>query len=64
MKEYLSIIKNKISAGFSSKFVHILREENNKENYLAKAASIEYTDVTNQVLSFVQYSPTIDKIEI
>ena len=31
---------------------------------MAKTSSIEYTDVVNQVLSFVQYSPAIDKVEV
>jgi len=31
---------------------------------LAKATSAEYTNVTSQVLSFVQYSPAIDKVEV
>jgi len=31
---------------------------------LAKVASVGYTDVPSQVLSFVQYSPAIDKVEV
>ena len=31
---------------------------------MAKATSVEWMVVTNQVLSFVQYSLTIDKVEV
>jgi len=31
---------------------------------LAKAALAEYKDVPSQVLSFIQYSPVIDKVEV
>ena len=64
MKEYLSMVKSKVSEEFSVKFVQIPREENEQVNRLAKATSVEYTDVTNQVLSFIQYSPTIDKVKV
>ena len=33
-------------------------------NCLAEAASTEYIDLVDQVLSFVQYSPIIDKVEV
>ena len=64
MKEYLSMIKDKKSEGFSTKFIQILREENKQADCLAKVASIEYIDITSQVLSFVQYSLAIDKVEV
>ena len=64
MKEYLSMVKNKMGEEFSIKFVQIPREENEQANRLAKAASIEYMDVPSQVLSFIQYSPAIDKVEV
>ena len=47
MKEYLSMVKGKISKGFSAKFLQIPREENEQVDRLAKAASIEYIDVTS-----------------
>ena len=64
MKEYLSVVKSKMSKGFSTKFVQIPREENERVDHLAKAAFAEYTNATNQVLSFVQYAPAIDKLEV
>lgn len=39
-------------------------ERNEKANRLAKAASTEYANTTNKVLSFVQYAPAIDKLEV
>ena len=64
MKEYLSMVKSKMGEEFSVKFVQIPREENEKANRLAKTASAECIDIPNQVLSFIQYSPAIDKVEI
>jgi len=64
MKEYLSMVKSKISEEFLVKFIQIPWEENEQEDLLAKAASIKYTNITNQVLSFIQYSPNIDKMEV
>ena len=64
MKKYLTMIKSKMSEKFSIKFVQIPREENEQANHLAKAASVKYTDVTSQVLSFIQYSLAIDKVEV
>ena len=53
-----------MSKEFSTKFVQIPREENEQVDYLTKVASAKYTDITNQVLSFIQYSPAIDKVEV
>lgn len=53
MREYLSMIKRKVSEGLLANFVQIPREENEQANCLAKAASTECMVVTNQVLSFV-----------
>ena len=47
MKEYLSMVKGKMSKGFLAKFLQILREDNEQVDLLAKAASTEYTDVTS-----------------
>ena len=64
MREYLSMIKGKMSEGLLAKFVQILKEENEQADRLAKAAFVECMVITNQVLPFVQYSPTIDKVEV
>ena len=39
--------KDKMSEGFLAKFIQIPREENEQVDHLAKATSIEYTNVTN-----------------
>ena len=64
MKEYLSMVEDKMSGEFSAKFMQVPREENEQADRLAKVASTEYMDVTNQMLSFIQYSPAIDKVEV
>ena len=64
MKEYLNMVKRKVSWGLSAKFVQIPRKENKQVDRLAKVASAEYMDVICHVLSFVQYSPAIDKVEV
>ena len=64
MKEYLSMIKGNINKGLLAKFMQILRENNEQVECLAKAAFAKCMVVTNQVLSFVQYSPTIDEVEV
>ena len=45
MKEYLSMVKERVSKKFLAKFVTIPREENEKTNRLAKVASAEHMDV-------------------
>ena len=54
-KKYLEEGKGQIGS------LQILREENECADRLAKAASIEYMLVPNQVLSFVQISSLIDE---
>ena len=48
MKEYLNMVKERVSQKFMAKFVQILREENEQADRL----------------SFVQYSPVINKIGV
>ena len=52
MKRYLEEVKNRIS-NIEIRFVQILREENDRADRLAKAASAEFMLVPKQVLSFV-----------
>lgn len=47
MKKYLHMVKDKMSKGFSAKFVQIQREENKHVDRLAKAASTEHMNATN-----------------
>ena len=64
MKEYLSMVKERVSQKFLAKFVQIPREENEQANHLAKVASTKHMVINGQVLSFVQYSAAIDKIDV
>ena len=59
MKKYLEEVKSQIS-GLEVKFVQIPREENECADRLAKVASVEFTNASKQVLSFVQISLLID----
>ena len=45
MKEYLSMVKSKMSEEFLVKFVQIPKEENDQVDRLAKAAFVEYMDI-------------------
>ena len=59
MKKYLEEVKSQIS-GLEVKFVQIPREENECANRLTKAASAEFVNAFEQVLSFIQTSLLID----
>ena len=47
-----------------SKIVQIPRGENEQSDRLAKAASVEYMIIPNNVLLFVQLSPLIDSVDV
>ena len=64
MKEYLSIVKGRVSQKLLAKFMQIPREENDQAVRLPKTASAEHMVIASQVLSFAQYSPAIDKIDL
>ena len=59
MKKYLEEVKSRIS-GLKVKFVQIPREENKCADRLAKVASAEFMNASEQVLSFIQTSSLID----
>ena len=59
MKKYLQEVKSRISS-LEVKFVQIPREENECADHFAKAASTEFMNASEQVLSFVQTSSLID----
>ena len=59
MKKYLDKVKNQINS-LEVKFVQIPKEENECADCLAKAASVEFMNASEQVLSFVQTSSLID----
>ena len=59
MKKYLEEVKNRIDS-LEVKFIQIPREENERTDRLAKAASAEFMIPSEQVLSFVQISSLIN----
>ena len=59
MKRYLEEVKNRTSS-LQVRFIQIPRAENECADRLAKAASVEFMLVPEQVLSFVQISSLID----
>ena len=59
MKKYLEEVKSRTSS-LEVKFVQIPREENECVDRLTKAASAEFMNASEQVLSFVQTSSLID----
>ena len=59
MKKYPEEVKSRIS-GLEVKFIQIPREENECVDRLAKTASAEFMNASEQVLSFVQTSSLID----
>ena len=59
MKRYLDQVKARID-NLKARVVQIPREENERADRLAKAASAEHMVIPGNVLSFVQLSPLID----
>ena len=59
MKRYLEEVKYRIS-NLEVEFIQIPREENECPDHLAKATSVEFMLVPEQVLSFIQISSLID----
>ena len=63
MKKYLEQVKRRVD-DLQAKIVQIPRGENKQVDRLAKAASAEHMIIPNKVLSFVQFSPLIDPIDV
>ena len=47
-----------------AKIVQIPRSENEQVDHLAKAISIKHTIIPGKVLSFIQFSPLIDSVDL
>ena len=47
-----------------AKIVQIPRRENEQADHLAKAALAEHIIIPDKVLSFIQFSPLIDPIDV
>ena len=63
MKKYLEQVKRRVD-DLHAKIVQIPRRENEQFDRLAKAASVEYMIIPNNVLLFVQLSPLIDSVDV
>ena len=63
MKKYLEQVKKRAD-DLQAKIVQILRGENERADYLAKATSVEHMIIPGKVLSFIQFSPLIDPIDV
>ena len=63
MKKYLEQVKKRVD-DLQAKIVQIPRWENEQADCLAKAASVEHMIIPNKVLSFIQFLPLIDSINV
>ena len=63
MKKYLEQVRRRVGK-LQAKFVQIPREENEKDDRLAKAASAEHMLLPSKVLSFIQPLPLIDDVNM
>ena len=63
MKKYPEQVKKRMN-DLQAKIVQIPRRENEQADCLAKTASAEQMIIPGKVLSFVQFSPLIDHIDV
>ena len=63
MKKYLEQARRMVD-NLQARIIQILRGENEQADRLAKATSAEHMVIPNKVLSFTQYSPLIDPIDV
>ena len=63
MKKYLEQVKKRVD-DLQAKIVQIPRGENERADRLTKAASVEHMIIPDEVLSFIQFSPLIDLIDV
>ena len=63
IKKYLEEVKKMVD-DLQAKIVQIPRGENKQPDCLAKAASTEHMTIPSKVLSFIQFSPLIDLIDV
>ena len=63
MKKYLEQVKRRVD-DLKDKVVQIPKGENEQADHLAKAASAKHMIIPSKVLSFVQFSPLIDLVDI
>ena len=63
MMKYLEQARRMVD-NLQARIIQILRGENEQADRLAKATSAEHMVIPNKVLSFTQYSPLIDLIDV
>ena len=63
MKKYLEQAKKRVD-DLQGKIVQIPKEENERADRLARAASVEHVVIPDKVLSFIQFMPLIDVINV
>ena len=63
MKRYLDQVRRRVDE-LKAKIIQIPRGENEQTDCLAKAASAEHMTTLDNVLSFVQFSPLIDFVDV
>ena len=63
MKKYLEQVRKRVE-DLQAKIIQIPRRENKRADCLAKAASVEHIIILGKVLSFIQFSPLIDVINV
>jgi len=63
MKKYLEQVKRRVD-DLRAEVVQIPKGENERADRLAKAMSTEHMIIPSKVLSFVQFSPLIDPVNI
>ena len=63
MKKYLEQVKKRVD-DLQAKIVQIPRWENEGADHLAKATSIKHMIIPSKVLSFIQFSPLINPIDV
>ena len=64
MRKYLNLVKQHVGCDSDIRFMQVPREKNVDANRLANAVLAEGMILDGNVLSFVQYVPTMDRIEV
>ena len=63
MKKYLEQVKKRVD-DLQAKIVQFPKGENKQANRLAKATLVKHMIILNKVLSFIQFSPLIETINV
>ena len=63
MKMYLEQVKKRVD-DLEAKIIQIPREDNEQADRLVKTTLAEYMIILGKVLSFIQFSPLIDSVDL